>query len=101
VIRQTVQMKNRVSGILMETGVDYSKHRLHKVGYLEDLFRPKHPAATEAEPGDDGAWAEAGLYPREFAGAGAADGGETATAENCSRRESDHREFSARVRDAV
>jgi transposase len=28
VIRQTVQIKNRVSGLLMETGVDYNKRRL-------------------------------------------------------------------------
>ena len=33
VIRQMVQMKNRVSGLLMETGVSYNKQRLHKVGY--------------------------------------------------------------------
>jgi len=38
VIRQTVQLKNRVSGLLMETGVDYNKHRLHKVGYFQDLM---------------------------------------------------------------
>src|SRR6202046_1802818 len=30
-VRQMVQMKNRVSGLLMETGVEYNKHRLHKV----------------------------------------------------------------------
>ena len=30
-VRQTVQMKNRVSGLLMETGVSYNKQRLHKV----------------------------------------------------------------------
>jgi transposase len=34
VIRQMVQMKNRVSGLLMETGVSYNKQRLHKVGTL-------------------------------------------------------------------
>jgi len=38
-IRQMVQMKNRVSGLLMETGVDYNKRRLHKVGYFEDLLK--------------------------------------------------------------
>jgi len=38
VFRQTVQLKNRVSGLLMETGVDYNKHRLHKVGYFQDLM---------------------------------------------------------------
>ncbi len=29
-VRQMVQMKNRVSGLLMETGVEYNKQRLHK-----------------------------------------------------------------------
>jgi len=30
-VRQMVQMKNRVSGLLMETGGSYNKRRLHKV----------------------------------------------------------------------
>jgi transposase len=38
VVRQMVQMKNRVSGLLMETGVSYSKQRLHKVGYFAELM---------------------------------------------------------------
>src|SRR5277367_1359744 len=38
VIRQMVQMKNRVSGLLMETGVSYNKQRLHKVGYFVELM---------------------------------------------------------------
>jgi transposase len=38
VVRQMVQMKNRVSGLLMETGVSYNKRRLHKVGYFADLL---------------------------------------------------------------
>jgi transposase len=33
-VRQMVQMKNRISGLLMETGVSYNKQRLHKVGYF-------------------------------------------------------------------
>jgi transposase len=37
-VRQMVQMKNRVSGLLMETGVSYNKRRLHKVGYFADLM---------------------------------------------------------------
>jgi transposase len=36
--RQAVQMKSRVSGLLMETGVSYNKRRLHKVGYFADLM---------------------------------------------------------------
>src|SRR3974390_62720 len=37
-VKQKVQMKNRVSGLLMETGVSYNKRRLHKVGYFADLM---------------------------------------------------------------
>jgi hypothetical protein len=37
-VKQMVQMKNRVSGLLMETGVEYSKQRLHKVGYFRELL---------------------------------------------------------------
>src|SRR5215471_4932516 len=32
-MRQMVQMKNRISGLLMETGVSYNNQRLHKVKY--------------------------------------------------------------------
>src|SRR6201986_2179626 len=38
VVKQMVQMKNRVSGLLMETGVSYNKQRLHKVGYFAELM---------------------------------------------------------------
>jgi transposase len=31
-------MKNRISGLLMETGVSYNKQRLHKVGYFAELL---------------------------------------------------------------
>jgi transposase len=31
VLKQMVQMKNRISGLLMETGVSYNKQRLHKL----------------------------------------------------------------------
>jgi transposase len=37
-VRQMVQMKNRVSGLLMETGVEHNKQRLHKVGYFHELL---------------------------------------------------------------
>jgi transposase len=33
-----VQRKNRVSGLLRETGVSYNKQRLHKVGYFRELL---------------------------------------------------------------
>jgi transposase len=37
-VRQMVQMKNRVSGLLMETGVEHTKSRLHKVGYFQEML---------------------------------------------------------------
>src|ERR1700735_915456 len=38
VIKQMTQMKNRISGLLMETGVSYNKQRLHKLGYFMELM---------------------------------------------------------------
>jgi transposase len=37
-VRQMVQTKNRVSGLLMETGVEHNKSRLHKAGYFRRLM---------------------------------------------------------------
>jgi len=37
-VRQMVQMKNRVSGLLMETDVEYNKQWLHKVSYFRELL---------------------------------------------------------------
>ena len=37
-VKQMVQMKNRVSGLLMEKGVTHTKQRLHKVGYFAELM---------------------------------------------------------------
>jgi hypothetical protein len=36
--KQMVQTKNPVSGLLLETGVEHSKSRLHKVGYFRRLM---------------------------------------------------------------
>jgi transposase len=33
-VRQMVQMKNKISVLLMEAGVSYNKEKLHKVGYF-------------------------------------------------------------------
>jgi len=38
VVRQMVQVKNRISGLLLETGVSHNKQRLHKVGYFRELM---------------------------------------------------------------
>src|ERR1700685_3392246 len=37
-VRQMVQLKNRVSGLLLETGVSHNKQRLHKVRYFRELL---------------------------------------------------------------
>ena len=37
-VKQMVQMKNRISGLLLEKGVTHTKRRLHKVGYFAELM---------------------------------------------------------------
>ena len=37
-VRQMVQMKNKISMLLMEAGVSYNKQRLHKAGYFRELL---------------------------------------------------------------
>jgi transposase len=37
-VRQMVQMKNKISMLLMEAGVSYNKRRLHKAGYFRELL---------------------------------------------------------------
>jgi transposase len=50
VIKQMVQMKNRVSGLLMETGVSYNKQRLHKVGYFAKLMTANEDVHESIRP---------------------------------------------------
>jgi hypothetical protein len=47
------QMKNRVSGLLMETGVSYNKQRLHKLAYFTELMSGNDnvSAGTESTSG--------------------------------------------------
>jgi hypothetical protein len=49
-VRQTAQMKNRVPGLLMETGVSYNKQRLHKVGYFADLMTTNEEVDESIRP---------------------------------------------------
>jgi transposase len=37
-VRQMVQMKNKIAMLLMEAGVSYNKQRLHKAGYFRELL---------------------------------------------------------------
>ena len=50
VVRQTVQMKNRISGLLMESGVSYDKQRLHKMGYFTELFSTNEEISDSIRP---------------------------------------------------
>jgi transposase len=50
VVKQMVQMKNRVSGLLMETGVNYNKQRLHKVGYFKELMTTNQDVHESIRP---------------------------------------------------
>jgi transposase len=50
VVKQMVQMKNRVSGLLMETGVSYNKQRLHKVGYFQELMTTNQDVHESIRP---------------------------------------------------
>ena len=50
VLKQMVQMKNRVSGLLMETGVSYNKQRLHKLGYFAELMSSNDEVSESIRP---------------------------------------------------
>jgi transposase len=50
VVRQMVQMKNRISGLLMESGVSYDKQRLHKMGYFTELFSINEEISDSIRP---------------------------------------------------
>ena len=39
VVSEAVRMKNRISGLLMETGVEYNQQRLHGKGYCAELMK--------------------------------------------------------------
>jgi transposase len=49
-VRQMVQMKNRISGLLMETGVSHNKQRLHKVGYFRELLSTNDEVNASVRP---------------------------------------------------
>src|ERR1700686_2500176 len=49
-VRQMVQMKNRISGLLMETGASYNKQRLHKVGYFRELLSSNEEVQESIRP---------------------------------------------------
>src|ERR1700682_5494550 len=40
-VRQSTQTKNKVSGLLMESGIEYSKQKLHQKAYFSELLKRK------------------------------------------------------------
>ena len=49
-VHQIVQMKNRISGLLLETGVSHNKQKLHKVGYFRELLSNKDEVHESIRP---------------------------------------------------
>jgi len=49
-VRQAVQLKNKISGLLLETGVSYNKQKLHKVGYFRELLRTNQEITGRLRP---------------------------------------------------
>ena len=61
VVRESVRMKNKIAGLLMETGAPYNKEKLHGRKYFSDLLQKsgrgsgvgKRPAAADARRDGD------------------------------------------------
>lgn len=49
-VRQGVQMKNRISGMLMETGVSYNKKKLHQKRYFAELLQSSEEIPESIKP---------------------------------------------------
>jgi transposase len=45
-----VQLKNRISGLLLETGVSHNKQRLHKAGYFRELLNTNKEVSASIRP---------------------------------------------------
>ena len=96
VVKQMVQMKNRVSGLLMETGVTYNKQRLHKVGYFGELMSTNQEISDAVRPllnlsrGMIRRVGEAGVRPDQFTGARSAAQGAAAAVAHGPRSWPDH-----------
>jgi len=50
IVRQAVRMKNRIRGLLMETGVPYNKEKLHRKKYLKELIEEEKDVMPESLP---------------------------------------------------
>ena len=49
-MRQTVQMKNKVSGLLMEAGVVYNQQKVHQKKYFAELLQKQRNEMPPSMP---------------------------------------------------
>lgn len=49
-VRQSVQMKNRIGSMLMETGISYNKQKLHRRRYFNCLLEDQANAMASSIP---------------------------------------------------
>ena len=90
-VRQMVQMKNRISGLLMETGVSHNKQRLHKVKYFRELRATNEEVNESIRPllrvsrDTHCAIAENGIRPGQFTAARSSAGRANQTAQDGAR----------------
>src|SRR5271169_6254948 len=49
-VRQNVQLKNKIAQLLMESGVSYNKQRLHKAGHFKELMETNPDISRELKP---------------------------------------------------
>ena len=49
-VRQNVQLRNKVSQMLMESGGVYDRQKLHKVGYFKELMETNPDISRELKP---------------------------------------------------
>ena len=93
-VRQMVQMKNRVSGLLLETGVSHNKQRLHQVGYFRDLLATNQEISESIRPllrlSRETVRLQKTDYGLSVLSNGTRSGRENQTAQNGSRCRADH-----------
>lgn len=49
-VRQAVQLKNKIAGLLLETGVSYNRQKLHKVRYFRELLTTSKEITAPLRP---------------------------------------------------
>ena len=89
-VRQMVQMKNRISGLLLETGVTHNKQRLHKVKYFRELLlgndrSPKASGRCYSSAATRSSDCEDGVCLSQLPAARSLAGGASQTAYDCAR----------------